>query len=50
MKPVSLATELLPILYGRKDVKRRKFLYMHYRIGSVLDASIGLLYNALNIN
>lgn len=48
MEPVSLTTELPLMLYGRKDVKRRRFLYMHYQRLFAQYYSMGFLVELIN--
>lgn len=48
METVSITTELLLTLYERKDVKRRKFLYMHYRRLFAQYYSTGFLVDLIN--
>jgi hypothetical protein len=48
MEPVSLTTELLLMLYERKDVKRRMFLYMHYQPLFAQYYSMGFLVDLIN--
>ncbi|MCF0069785.1 hypothetical protein LZD49_04830 [Dyadobacter sp. CY261] len=48
MEPVSLTTELLLMLYERKDVKRRSFLYMHYQRLFAQHYSMGFLVELIN--
>ena len=48
MEPVSLTTELLLMLYERKDVKRRRFLYMHYQRLFAHHYSMGFLVELIN--
>ncbi len=48
MEPVSLRTELLLMLYERKDVKRRRFLYMRYQRLFAQCYSMGFLVDLIN--
>jgi hypothetical protein len=48
MEPVSITTELLLVLYERKDVKRRRFLYMHYQTLFAQYYSMGFLVELIN--
>ncbi|MCF0075342.1 hypothetical protein LZD49_32995 [Dyadobacter sp. CY261] len=48
MEPVSSTKELLLMLYARKDVKRRRFLYMHYENLFAQYYSMGFLVDLIN--
>ncbi len=48
MEPVSLTKEMLLMLYERKDVKRRMFLYMHYQRLFAQYYSMGFLVELIN--
>jgi len=48
MEPASSTKELLLMLYERRDVKRRRFLYKHYENLFAQHYSMGFLADLIN--